>query len=107
MRIVFIVLTSILLSGCATMFGPDSKNRPSAPYAGYIAINPISLPPDLFDDTNLNQTPIKTPSKSSLTSNGNPNLKYLINNAARVSIREVTNNGKVKYIASGLSKKET
>lgn len=108
MRLVLFVLVCVLSGGCATMFGPGStvNNEKSAPYAGYIAINPISLPPDLFKSNpqTSGETPVPDSSKPS---NSSQNLKFLINNAARVSIQEVTKSGEVKYIASGLSKKET
>jgi len=112
MRLTIVLVATAWLAGCATTFGPGSTGRadPSAPYAGYIAINPISLPPDLFSDSAPQSSAIGAfggTVPATQPTNGNPNLKFLINNAARVSIQEVTKSGEVKYIASGLSKKET
>jgi hypothetical protein len=112
-RLLAATIAVLTLSGCATFgTGETTKAEPGAPYAGYIAINPISLPPDLFNDTVPKSAETSTPKAGGApatqpTATTNPNLKFLINNAARVSIQEVSNSGEVKYIASGLSRKNT
>lgn len=98
MRYYLVCFLSVLLAGCATLFGNGQMGNGS-PYTGYVAIDPISLPPDLF-------TKVQVTAASEVKA-ADPTLHGLIDNAARVSIQEVSNSGEVKYITSGVSKKDT
>ena len=93
----FSISFAALLSGCSFLPTQVATNGESVPYAGYIAINPISLPHDLFEAPKA-------------TGDGTPqtdtDLNFLINNAARVSIQEISADGEIKYIASGVSSKD-
>lgn len=116
MKVFAYIFLCFCLTGCVSNLKPKNKAEDhSAPYAGYIAINPISLPSSLFtaepDKIAEIAKPPETNNSGSVTSTSstgegsNQNLKHLINNAARVSIQEVTQSGEVKYIASGISRK--
>lgn len=92
-RIVIGVIILCLATGCAATTNNISKSTittKEVPYAGYIAINPISLPPTL-----LLKNPTASPSKVSDF--------RLINNAARVSSEEINAKGEVKFITSNIS----
>jgi hypothetical protein len=106
------LLVAAAISGCASL-PPGAGSKPtkeSVPYAGYIAVNPISLPSDLFEEIRAAPTaaapqPGSAQPGAAGEAGQSPNLRFLINNAARVSIQETSSSGEVKYIASGLSAK--
>ncbi len=114
-KVITLIIIAAVLSGCATSFGPRGGNSAQVngndvPYAGYIAINPISLPHDLFSPRAAIVPAAGAAPAGAVapaTAQPDPDLSFLINNAARVSIQEITANGEIKYFAAGVSTKNS
>lgn len=100
MHLIIAVFMSMLLIGCSTLSGTASSSdeRASVPYAGYIAINPIALSNTAI--TERSPAEITAFNKSNAPS---PNLEPLVNNAARVTLRQVSSSGKISYLVSAVT----
>lgn len=97
-----ILCTIVLLSACTSKPTIDDGN---ARYLGYIAINPISIPQSIFAPKIDRTQGVKEEDAQKKIASGEfaPALDYLVNSAARISIREVSSKGEVKYLTATVS----
>ncbi|WP_192891097.1 hypothetical protein [Vibrio bathopelagicus] len=98
-----IVASAIFLGGCSGITHQE-RDTESAPYAGYIAINPISLPNGTIGEFSLTSAEIQRRKSEKRI---DQDLEFLINNAARISIKEIDENGSVNYLSSGVTSKNS
>src|SRR5690242_19628008 len=92
-----VVLLAGVLPGCSALRAINPFDSPptfsNTQFVGYVAIDPISLPAAAFG------------AKAKERGDHDPNLDALSNNAARIAMQEITQDGEAKYVASSLSYK--
>ncbi|MDH4651394.1 MULTISPECIES: hypothetical protein [unclassified Pseudomonas] len=98
-----ILVSALFIGGCVTQKAATPTE--DVKYLGYVSINPISLPNSIFSSKISTEAGVSNDeAKKKLASGGYAaELDFLVNSAARISIREVSGKGEVKYLTATVS----
>ncbi|MFL9811615.1 hypothetical protein D7249_25925 [Stutzerimonas stutzeri] len=98
-----LILGAIIFLGACT--SKPVNDVETSKYLGYVAINPISIPRSIFIPKIDKSEGVNEADASKKIASGefSPALDNLVNSAARISIREVSSKGDVKYLSAAVS----